>query len=218
MAGVAAVLIAAGESVRMGAPKPLLPWLGDTLINYQVNSLREAGVSRTVVVLGRAADDVAPRLRESSDVTVLVNSRYREGKTTSIKLGVRETDPQAAALLLLAVDQPRPPALLRRIVEKHLAGQARITQPAYQGKAGHPLLFHPTLRDELLAITEERMGVRDVVGRDPARVARVAVDSPLVLLDLNTPEDYRRAVKMFEECPQPAETGGAFDLPSHQML
>ena len=89
MAGVAAVLIAAGESVRMGAPKPLLPWLGDTLIEYQVNSLREAGVSQTVVVLGHAAADVAPLVEGSDDVIVLVNPHYREGKTTSIKLGIR---------------------------------------------------------------------------------------------------------------------------------
>ena len=68
----------------------------------------------------------------------------------------------------------------------------------HQGKAGHPLLFHPTLRGELLEITEERMGVRDVVVRDPKRVTTVAVDSPLVHLDLNTAEDYERALKLFE--------------------
>ena len=183
----------------MGTPKPLLPWLDDTLIGYQVSSLREAGVAQTVVVLGHAAADVAPHVRGRREVTVLINSHYREGKTTSIKLGIRETDPQATALLLLAVDQPRPPALLRHIVGKHLEGESLITQPMYEGRAGHPLLFHPTLRGELLEITEERMGVRDVLGRDPKRVSRVAVDTPLVLLDLNTAEDYRRALKLFEE-------------------
>ena len=185
----------------MGTPKPLLPWLDDTLISYQIDSLREAGVSQTVVVLGHAAAEVAPRLKERRDVSVLVNSRYREGKTTSIKLGVRETDPRSTALLLLAVDQPRPPTVLRHILGKHLESQALITQPVYEGKAGHPLLFHPTLRGELLEITEERMGVREVVGRDPKRISKVAVDTPLVLLDLNTTTDYRRAVKLFEEGP-----------------
>ena len=201
MAGVAAVLIAAGESTRMGSPKPLLPWLGGTLIDYQIDTLRAAGVSRTVVVLGHAAAEVAPRVRCCGDVSVVVNSRYREGKTTSIKLGVRETDPHAAAILLLAVDQPRPPALLRRVLDDHLKGEALITQPVYEGKAGHPLLFHPSLRDELLAITEERMGVREVVARDPQRVATVAVDSPVVRLDLNTADDYHRALKLFGEGP-----------------
>ena len=201
MAGAAAVLIAAGKSVRMGTPKPLLPWLDDTLISYQIDSLREAGVSQTVVVLGHAAAEVAPRLKERRDVSVLVNSRYREGKTTSIKLGVRETDPRSTAFLLLAVDQPRPPAVLRHILGKHLESQALITQPVYDGRAGHPLVFHPALRDELLEITEERMGVREVVGRDPKRISKVAVDTPLVLLDLNTAEDYKRAVKLFEEGP-----------------
>lgn len=210
MAGVTAVLIAAGESVRMGAPKPLLPWQGDTLIEYQVRSLREAGVSQTVVVLGHAADAVAPHVEGSSDVTVVVNSRYREGKTTSIKLGVREADPQAAALLLLAVDQPRPAALLRHILEQHLESEALITQPAYERKAGHPLLFHPALRGELLEITEERMGVREVVGRNPKRVSTVAVDSPLVLLDLNTAEDYRQALKLFEQGPRAPEEDSQF--------
>ena len=199
MAGVAAVLIAAGESTRMGSPKPLLPWLGGTLIEYQVKSLREAGVSQTVVVLGHAADEVAPYVQGSGDVAIVTNARYREGKTTSIKLGVRETDTRATALLLLAVDQPRPPALLRRVLEEHLESQALITQPVYEGKAGHPLLFHPALRGELLEITEERMGVREVVARDPKRVSKVAVDSTLALLDLNTADDYREAMKLFDE-------------------
>ena len=189
----------------MGTPKPLLPWLGDTLIAYQIDSLREAGVSQTVVVLGHAATEVASHVRRNADVSVVINSHYREGKTTSIKLGVRETEPQAAAILLLAVDQPRPPALLRHVLGKHLEGRALITQPVYEGKAGHPLLFHPSLRGELLAIAEERMGVREVVGRDPKRVSTVAVDSPLALLDLNTADDYRRAVKLFEEDAQPPE-------------
>ena len=69
----------------------------------------------------------------------------------------------------------------------------------YEGKAGHPLLFNPTLRGELLEITEERMGVREVVARDPkARLHVLAVDSSLVRLDLNTAEDYKRALKLFE--------------------
>ena len=208
MAGVTAVLIAAGESTRMGAPKPLLPWQGETLIEYQVKSLREAGVSQTVVVLGHAADAVAPHVEGSSDVSVVVNSRYREGKTTSITLGIREADPRTTALLLLAVDQPRPPALLRRIVGRHLERQAIITQPVWEGKAGHPLVFHPTLRGELLKITEEGMGVREVVSRDPERVSTVAVESPLVLLDLNTTDDYRQALNLFEEGPRAPEAGG----------
>ena len=190
----------------MGAPKPLLRWLDDTLINYQVNSLREAGISETVVVLGHAAADVAPHVRGGDDVTIVVNPRYREGKTTSIKLGVREADPQAAAILLLAVDQPRPAAMLRRVIQEHIGSRALITQPVYEGKSGHPLLFHSTFRDELLAITEERMGVRDVVARDPTRVSTVAVDSALALLDLNTADDYRRALKLFEEAGRPPET------------
>ena len=195
MAGIVAVLMAAGESTRMGRPKPLLPWDGRTLVEYQVRSLASAGASQVVVVLGHAALDVVTHVRGSDALRILINPHYREGKTTSIKLGLREVGRDAAGVLLLAVDQPRPVELLRHLLHEHEAG-ALITQPVYQGGGGHPVLFHRSLLPELLEISEEKQGIREVMDRHRAQVHQVAVDSPVVRLDVNTWEEYQAGLAL----------------------
>ena len=90
----------------MGSPKPLLRWHGVSLVEYQTRCLLEGGVSEVVVVLGHRAEDVIPFV-EGPNVRYVVNSRYREGKTTSIKTGLAAVSLDADAIALLAVDQPR---------------------------------------------------------------------------------------------------------------
>ena len=206
MAGVEALLLAAGESTRMGRPKALLPWHGATLVEYQVRALAAAGVSRIVVVLGHNPVEVAPAVRGADGLRMLINPDYAKGKTTSIKAGLREVGRGTLGVLLLAVDQPRPVGLLRRLLQEHLEAGALVTQPVYQARGGHPVLFSPSLLPELLAITEEQQGIREVLERHRAQVQRVQVDSPMVLLDLNTEEQYQQALRMLQT--EGAQMGG----------
>ncbi len=196
MAGISAVLLAAGESTRMRQPKPLLPWQGKTLLEYQVQALIDAGASEVVVVLGHRAVDVLHYVR-GPGVSSVINDQYRQGKTTSIKAGLRSIQRQADGVLLLAVDQPRTPAILERVLHEHTESGALITAPRYQGHGGHPLLFSISLKPELEAISEERMGIREVMERHEAEIHWVEFDTPLVSLDINTPEDFDRAMRLF---------------------
>lgn len=197
MAPVAAVLLAAGESSRMGQPKPLLPWGGAPLVRYQVESLTEAGAGPIVVVLGPGALDAESCIADLSGVTAVINHRAPEGKTTSVRLGVSHVDSDAGGILLLAVDQPRTAAIIRSVIEAHAAAGALVTHPTYKGRGGHPIVFHASLREELLAVSEERQGIREVVGRHTDRLHRVELGDPMVRLDLNTLEDYRAAVDRY---------------------
>ncbi len=192
MPKVLAILTAAGESSRMGRPKALLPWRGTTLVEYQVSSLLEGGASEVVVVLGHEHEAVAPRVKGDC-VTYVINPQYALGKTTSIKAGLRELGPGVTDIMLLAVDQPRPPEIVARVVESHLAAGALVTSPRYRGRGGHPLIFSAALRAELAAITEGGQGVRAVFRAHAADVNEVRIDDPVIRLDLNTPEDYRLA-------------------------
>ncbi len=106
MSGVSAVLLAAGESTRMGTLKALLPWQGSTLVEYQVDSLLRAGVTEVVVVVGHRAAEVEAAVGGREGVVAVVNPDYRQGKTTSIKAGLRSVSPDAGAVLILAVDEP----------------------------------------------------------------------------------------------------------------
>ena len=192
MAGVSAILTAAGESTRMGSLKPLLPWGDATLVEHQVRCLIEGGASEVVVVLGYQADLVAPYV-ERAGARHVVNPDYLQGKTTSIRAGLRSIDPEAEAILLLAVDQPRTPSLIRQVVDAHLGGRALLTSPRHRGHGGHPLVFSASLKGELEQISEERQGIREVFQAHLREVTEVEIDDPMIRLDLNTREEYEEA-------------------------
>ena len=196
MPGIAAVLTAAGESSRMGQPKALLPWLGKTLLQHQLDTLTQSGVNEVVVVLGHQALDLVTHVR-GEQVASVINLDYAQGKTTSIKLGLRSISPGAEGVLLLAVDQPRTVDILRRLLENHQRQDSLISVPEYQGHRGHPTLFSTRLLPELLAIEEASEGVRVVMERHREETLEVPFDTPLVRLDVNTPEEYQKGQELF---------------------
>jgi molybdenum cofactor cytidylyltransferase len=199
-----AVLLAAGESTRMGALKGLLPWQGRPLVVYQVEQLLACAVERLVVVLGHRAAELRPHLAAAPRLVVVENVDYRTGKVSSILSGLAALPPEGH-VLILSVDQPRPSWLLRACIESHTRGGAPITVAAYQGRRGHPVLFAPSLRSELAAIEEATQGLRAVLQRHREAVSVCETGSPLALLNLNTPEDYAAARQVAGS--QPPEPG-----------
>jgi molybdenum cofactor cytidylyltransferase len=178
----------------MGRPKPLLPWPDDSgsdvaLVQYQVAQLKAAGADEVIVVLGHRADEVAP-LVEGHKVSYVVNAEYATGKTTSIKAGLGRLNQTAEAIVLLAVDQPRPADIIRRVISAHRVSGAAVTSPSHRGRGGHPIVFAARLVPELKEISEENRGIREVIERHRSDVHRVEITDPNVRLDLNTPEDY----------------------------
>ena len=194
---ISAILTAAGESTRMGRPKPLLEWGSIPLVRFQIESLLDAGVHEVVVVLGHESGLVAYHVK-GSGVRSVVNPDYKHGKTTSVLRGIFAADPDATDLLLLAVDQPRPAWVVKRVIESHVEEDALITSPRHQGRGGHPLVFSATLRGELESITDEGQGVREVFDVHRGEVNEVMFDNPIVRLDLNTPEEYEAARAKYE--------------------
>jgi molybdenum cofactor cytidylyltransferase len=196
MSETVALLLAAGESRRMGQSKALLPWQGASLLLYQVTALKDAGIDRVVVVLGHQAQCLRPILEGQERVSLVFNPDYLQGKTTSIKAGLKALEASdLATLLVLNVDQPRRPETIRYLLQQHQSGHALITIPTYQGKGGHPIVLAPALLDELLLINEETQGMKAVAQRHKAHTQRVEMESPEVLWDLNTPEQYHEALR-----------------------
>ncbi|MCH7620908.1 MAG: nucleotidyltransferase family protein [Chloroflexi bacterium] len=199
MGEAVAILLAAGESRRMGQLKALLPWQGDTLLGCQVSSLLQAGIHQVVVVLGHKRDRLLPLLEGRERVVSVFNPDYQEGKTTSIKTGIKAVlrSPRSAdaqTLVLLNVDQPRTSETISTLLSRHESSDCLITIPVFQGKGGHPLILDCSLLPELLEIAEASQGIRAVVRKHEERLQRVEVDNPEVLWDLNTPEQYQAAV------------------------
>ena len=189
---VSAVLTAAGLSSRMGRPKPLLPWRGRTLVESQIQSLLEAGANEVIVVLGHEAEEVAPYLSGKA-VRDVMNPLYKEGRTSSIRAGLKAVSPDATDIVIMAVDQPRTPQIVSDVINAHLEAGALLTSPRYRGRGGHPLIFSACLLPELGRISEKNQGLREVFERHRAEINEVVFDDPAIRLDLNTPEAYNEA-------------------------
>jgi molybdenum cofactor cytidylyltransferase len=196
---VAAVLLAAGESSRMGVAKPLLPWFGRPLALAQIASLIKGGADDVYVVTGKSDMELRPLLKNVPHVHRVHNPHFAEGKTTSVKAGVAALPEGISAIVLLAVDQPRPAWVVRRVLESHIASGKVLTSPRNEGHGGHPLVFAASLRAEFAAITEDQKGIRAVFNKHAHEMNRVEFDSEIVRLDLNTPKAYREALLTYEE-------------------
>ena len=205
----AAVLLAGGESTRMResmrgadgreiASKALLPWTrGEPLIAYQVRALDEAGYAPIVVVTGHEASVVADALPAGLALRTVINERYAEGRCSSIIAGVREAASlRPDALLLVSVDQPRATATYRMLREAWERDRPAIAVPALDGRAGHPPLFDAALVPDLLRVTEETEGLRQVMRDHAAGRVLVPTDDPLTLLNLNTRDEYEAALRV----------------------
>ncbi len=196
MPGAWAILLAAGESSRMGQLKALLPWRGKTLLEHQVDALTGGGAERVVVVLGHRADELRPLLENKQGVAWVLNPDYLQGKTTSIRTGLAALDEaEVDDILLLNVDQPRSSADVAAVLDTHRAHGSAVTVPEYRGKGGHPIALSASLLPELLQINEETQGIKAVIRSRPDSVRRFPLDNPDILLDLNTPEEYRAALE-----------------------
>ena len=193
---IVAILLAAGESTRMGSPKPLLSWGGTTLIEYQVQQLTAAHVGQIIVVLGHRADEIRSHL-DGLNARIVVNQNYQQGRASSVRVGAIAVPDDALAVVSVNVDQPRPAAIIEQLIAAHQTSNKLITLPVYQGQRGHPPVFSGRLLPELRAVNEETQGLREVMRRYADSIQEVTIDDPIVLLNLNTPEDYQEAQRLF---------------------
>lgn len=193
---LAAVILAAGESRRMGALKQLLPWQGGTVIAaVAATVLACQGVDGPVrVVTGAARDRVEQALYPIGHrLDIIANPGYRRGMLSSVKRGVEGLPPEVEGFMLVLGDQP----LVRGDTVAALARVWRsrrplICAPAYRGRRGHPVVFSSCLVPEILALEDGDGGLRKLVQAYRSRVALVPVEDRGVVVDLDTPEDYQR--------------------------
>ena len=190
---IVGVLLAAGGSSRMGQPKQLLPFGRGTLVQAALRPfLMAPSVARVIVVVGHRAEAVVRAAAMDERVTIVENRRWREGMASSIRAGVRWVPPRTDAILLGLGDQPRVPvSVVEQLCARHLAGRppAQVLIPTFHGRRGHPVLFAGGLRKALLELDGDE-GARGLIRSLAAGVKEVPVQSPGVLLDCDTPEEY----------------------------
>jgi molybdenum cofactor cytidylyltransferase len=188
---IAGLILAAGESSRMGRDKALLAYEGQTFLEKIVSKMSEAGVERVSVVLGHHAEEIQ-RAVKLEGVEIAVNREYQQGQTSSLQAGLRSLEgmkPEAVVLCL--VDHPAfSPQTVRKLVEAFERGQTQAAIPTFQGKRGHPVLLGREIIDELLALPANR-GANTVMRQHHDATVFIEVDDPGVLLDVDDAETYR---------------------------
>jgi molybdenum cofactor cytidylyltransferase len=207
MGDIVAVLLAAGQSRRMGAFKPLLPFGARSVAEACVASLREAGACEVVVVVGRRGAEVRAALARMPYVRFALNEEPESEMGVSAARGVEAVAANADAVLIALVDQPAvPPSAIRSVIEARRRTGARLVVPEWRGRGGHPVLVDLAFRAELLSLDSEK-GLRSLFDAHRAEVLRVEVDSPFVVRDMDTWEDYVALhTEVFGSAP-PAEGG-----------
>lgn len=191
-APVVGVVLAAGLSSRMGTPKQLLDWRGSPLVAYQARQLADAGAATVIVVTGHAAAAVTAALAGVAARPVH-NPQFQSGRASSLRVAAEAIGGTPSAIVLLNVDQPRRATTLARLLQAHLAGDALITVPSFDGKRGHPIVVSGSLLPELRHVTDADEGLRAVVRRYTDRRRELPFDDDEVLLDLNDAATYDAA-------------------------
>jgi len=187
---IAAVLLAAGRSRRMGAFKPLLPFGGVSVAEACVAALRAGGAGEVVVVVGHRGAEVRAALAHAGGLGFAVNEVAGSEMGVSVARGVGALSEGAEAVLVALVDQPAvPPSEIARLIEARRRTGARLVVPEWEGRGGHPLLVDLSLREELSGVVAER-GLRALFDAHRAEVLRVPAGSPYVARDMDTWEDY----------------------------
>ncbi len=188
---IAATILSAGDSARMGYPKALLEFRGRTFLQSILEASAALRIQRRIVVLGPNGDKILKN-HDLHDVTVVWTQEFESGPIGSIRAAIREIQPHPVdGLLVWPVDMPHVTiAAVETLLDGFRAGHSAIAVPAFEGKGGHPVIFGRAVFAELLD-TPDGEGAKAVVRADPGRVLKVEVDDPAVVEDLNTPSEYQ---------------------------
>jgi molybdenum cofactor cytidylyltransferase len=186
------IVLAAGESRRMGYPKPLLEIGGRTFIEQIVETML-AVVPRLVIVIGAHRERVRAAIPRDARIAIVENADYSRGQLSSLKVGLGAIQRDSAGALVHLGDHPTVRVeTFRAIVDSYNRTGKPIMIARHNGRRGHPVIFDRALFDELLSAPAEE-GARHVVNADSSRVAYVDLDDPGINLDLDTPADLARA-------------------------
>jgi molybdenum cofactor cytidylyltransferase len=186
---LSAILLAAGESRRMGKLKQLMPLGKGTIIEQAIDNLIASALDEVIVVLGHKAEEIKEAISTRS-VKIAFNPSYQEGMSTSIIAGLKLVDPRAEAVMLALGDLPLVDSqTINHLIDEFHKSDKGIILPTYKDKRGHPVILAIKYQPELLELKGD-IGAREIIKRHPQDVLEVAVDSAGVISDIDTEDDY----------------------------
>jgi molybdenum cofactor cytidylyltransferase len=198
--GIAAIVAAAGLSLRMGSCKQLLDLGGKSVLARCLETLLAGGIREVVVVVGVKGEPVAAEAG-GFPVRVVVNGDPAGDMASSVRVGRAALSMEAGGVIITPCDYPMVlPATVAHLLEAHAEEPDLIVIPTHCGRRGHPLLIPRLVLEEL----QGDLTLRDLVRFDPNRLRCIEVDDPGILIDMDTPEDYRRLCSLCCKNDDPA--------------
>ena len=194
---IVGVLLAAGSSTRLGAPKQLLPFGSKTLIEHALDILLRSPVDEVIVVLGAQADEITP-LVQHPRVRIVLNPDWEQGQSASLRTALDALPPDCEAVVFLPCDMPWIiPELIADLIRAWQQTGKPVVVTAAGEKRGVPALFARETFAELRRASGDQGG-RGMLQKHPDRVSEVRV-APEVLADIDTPEEYQRALEQLHQ-------------------
>ena len=198
---ISAVILAAGESRRMGKQnKLLLPLGGEALLVKLVKSVCASDVGQVLVVIGHEAEKIRGELN-NFPLSFVYNPNFSEGMTTSIKFGVKKVSPDSDGFLICLADMPfintsEINKLINAYVQNRKKEKRLIVVPVFQGQRGNPVLFSSEFLNDILEHKKES-GCKEIIMNNSESVKEIEMDDDNMLLDVDTLDDYQRLTENF---------------------
>ena len=189
-----AVILAAGESKRMGEAKLLLPFGEKTIIEAVIDNVIQSKVEKILVVVGSKREEIEQRIKNYS-LKVTFNPDFRSGMLSSVHAGFKSLPEYAQAALVVLGDQPFiSTSVINKLVDAYGRTGKGIVLPVYKGERGHPVLIDMKYRSEVENLSPD-IGLRGSVYNHPEDILEVEVKSQNVLMDIDYIEDYKKELK-----------------------
>jgi molybdenum cofactor cytidylyltransferase len=190
---ISAIVLAAGESKRMGRSKQMLAWQGKTLLRHVLENLISSTADEIILVLGHEAEAIRKSLPEFP-IKIVINPDYQQGMASSLRQGLLAMHPTSEAFLVLLADQPGiGPEIMNHLIREFRQanpGQG-IVRPVYRGLPGHPVLIGVRYLQEALQLQGD-VGARQILMNHPEDILEIEVDHDGILKDIDTPEEYQK--------------------------
>jgi molybdenum cofactor cytidylyltransferase len=193
-----AMILAAGESARMGKPKLLLPFGNETIIETIIGQVILAKVDKTLVVLGSDREKIEKKIKKFS-IRTTVNPHFKKGMLSSVQWGFKALPENTRAVLVLLGDQPAiSTAIIDKIIDAYQKTRKGIILPVYKGERGHPVLIDLKYKGEVESLSHE-IGLRGLVYSHPEDIMEVKVEAPSILQNIDYLEDYQKELAKNKE-------------------
>ena len=192
-----AMILAAGESKRMGKPKLLLPFGEKTIIEIIVATVVSSKVEQTLVILGSGREKIEEKIK-NFPVKIVYNRDFRGGMLSSVQCGFKSLPEETRAVLVVLGDQPKiSTTVINKLIDAYKSSGKGIVLPVYKKERGHPVLIDVKYGEEVENLSPE-VGLRGTVYNHPEDILEVDVETSCIFQDIDYESDYKRELEKKE--------------------